>query len=541
MQAEDSAAVPLQIPYRGMSTRYPLAQMPPEFAPWIENMEVGPGMLESPLGINWEFNAVTNYVGAIAQHPTDRNQVVHLDTYDSVLRLQPYNPFDGTSGSQVTKGATGGQVAQATTLGYNDTVYFFLQGDQPAVYNGTTLANVGFTGPTLADLVGGFAYNEHLFVFEHQSSSVWYPSAPGTVAGAFNEYDLKNVTDDNGVVMCGFAFTLSSGLNSQVLWCLVFDTGEVLTYSGTRPNASDWVQRGHARIAAPLGYQTWVDVNGDVLVFTKQGIVSMRELFTNAQGNIQAASITDEIEKYWVQLCEDIQVGDAPTSYDVRSATLAKINGAYHQIKNKLAVFVPKTLKPRTAGSSRFGYELSDGCMVLIYDFTNRAWTARTFTAIPSGISSSLISSYYHPRSNKLFFGTDDLSDEACWSLWGNTEWVDLYNQAGDESNITPTVISAPIPLPGEKQLKGFQLLQSGHSSATSSTKMRARGNIGEKTTGYCQFGTLGSGVSRNLYNVGLTSEFIQWELQSITGTNADQPFQVLNVTALLEQGGVLG
>jgi hypothetical protein len=220
---------------------------------------------------------------------------------------------------------------------------------------------------------------------------------------------------------------------------------------------------------------------------------------------------------------------------------LGFINGAYHQIKNKLVIFFPRTLKPATVASGEFGYELSSGSMALIYDYTTQSWVARTFSGIPEVSTYQLTGAYYHPKSNSLLIGTNSPTDESCWQMWGNTAYEDeTVAPAFEQVSINARIISAPIALQDKLQLKGFKVLSAGHSSSKTSAAVKARADIGARETGSASL-TLASGVSNDLYNVGVTSEFIQYDLSVSTNENADRPYQLLNISAIVEQGGVLG
>jgi hypothetical protein len=533
--------IPLQIPYRGMSTRYPLAQMPAEFAFWIENLETNQGILESPRGVKKRFDAVTQVVSAIASHPSDPDLIVHLDNTQANPEVNTYNLFTDTAGTKVTSATASTTFnSKAKALGFNKKVFFFMLGDQPQVYNGTTLAAVGFTGPTLTNVVGGFVYKDRLCVFEHLDQSVWYGSLGG-VAGAFSEYPLQNITQDNGNVMCGFSVSLSSGLDSQVLFCIVFDTGEVVAYQGSNPaSISTWDLVGRFRIAAPLGYQSYIEANGDILVLTKQGIVSIRALFTTAQGNTQAASITREIEDYWLEMITFIESEDSPSSFDPRITKISEINGVYDQNKNKLVIFSPRSLTPVAGDAGRFGFEHNDAAIILIYDFSNQAWTARTISNLPGSSIFSLISAYYHPRSNALLFGSTNITTSEAYELWGNDTYGDDLG-GGVTQPIYPELISAPLVIAQNKNINGLQVLHSGAAATKDSVSMKWRENLNEKQTSSTSNAGHTDGVKREIYNVGASEEAAQYEISATVAETATVPYQLANISAILETGGVAG
>lgn len=540
--------IPVRIPFRGMSTRYPLVAMPPEFAPWVANLEVQNGVLESPQGLVHSFNARVDTVMAIAQHPTDKDLIVHIDT-QTTAQVSTFNVFDGTeadpSGSFATTGGWGTN-PPVTTLGFNERVFFFLGPDYGVgVFDGSTFAQQAFTGP--AELAGGWSYRNRMFVFEElqvAQQSFWYNPTVGAHTGTFTEFPISYVSQDNGNVMCGFSFTLSSGLQSQEIWCVVLDTGEVLAYQGTDPgNASTWSSVGRGRIGAPLGYQSFIEANGDIYVLTRQGVVSMRELFTSAQGNVQAASISSEIADYWQQLVE-VSIANAPSKiWDPEIGLFRLAHGSYHQTKNKLLIFFPSTLQPRAGNAGEFGYERVAGPSMLIYDFNYQAWTVRKLDVFTSA-TSSVMCSYYHPSSDRLFIGSNDVTDEGGFELYSGSVYADNLIPSGGTAvyqDISPEIISAPLPVPGNKKVQAFQLLQAGDAEVKSATTLKARGNLGQVITGGTTNATSQDGIERSVYNVGIQTEFVQYDLSTTLDETAEVPYQLANINVLLEQGGVIG
>lgn len=546
-------SIPSQIPIRGMASQFSLANMPPEYAIEIVDMEVNNGALETVKGINYRFRAtgVDGFVSSMAQHPTDPDQLVFVNVQDTTTILAPYNPFTNVIGSQLAIVYTLNTLdPKAYALNFNSKLFFFMGGEKSTVYNGTTFALTGIIGAATTAPVFGFSFRGRMYIVEPLDDSVWYGDTIGQVTGSFTEFPLNNITKGGGIIMCGFDFTLSSGLDSQSLWAVIMSTGEVILYSGSKPGAADWILAARSRISPPVGYQSIVEVNGDVVVITKAGIVSMRELFTNAQGNVDAATISAPIADYWAAYMDVLK--SSLTSFLDVGAPQSLVQGAYHQLKNKLAIFLPGGITSGVESGSTGWTGNGDeaGSTVLIYDFNNKAWTTQKNPAPFSnveGYAKGVLSPYYHENSEKLLFGSSGTSadeDDGAWELWGSDSGVHVVDVPGTKVSLSPKIISGPLPIGGNKKVNGVQVVHTGDDERKEDVKVNLFAELGAKTSPVTSHVDLTTGASRELYNTGIQGEFVQWKLELTANTDTtptDTDYQLAAISVVVEPGGVIG
>lgn len=545
MRPEKSSVTELAIPSRGFSTRYPLAKMPPEFCAWMCDYEIGAGYLESRKGLEALYSASTNYVTGIAAHPSDPDLIVDIDTYNaSYIELSTYNPITDTRSAAILTLARTSPGPRARALGFADRVFWFFEGEQPAVYDGTTLANAAFTGPTGANdqVVFGASFKGHLWVFEHRKKFGWYHPTVNGIAGALTLFDLSGITNDNGAIMCAFGITLSSGLQSQALFCFVFDTGEIVAYSGDSPSGT-WALVGRSQIGSPLGYQSIIEADGDVFVMTKGQVVSVRTLFTVASGNLIQSSITNEIERYWQTLVEDISLADAPTGYDPRDAIISLTNGAFHQRINRLAIFIPRYLMPKAITSGELGFEIDNvdkRSSVLIYDLSSRAWYVQKMPLFGSAYE-SVISSYYSPKFDALIVGTNDTANETAYKLWARDDYRDAITSVSFEA-IEPELRTSIVKARQNFNCGGVLLTHSGEAAVKGAVDVNLITEFGRTASSACSVAT-SSGVSEEFYNVGGESKSFQAVVTVPIPSDGTvtKPHQIVDISLMLEPGGTLG
>lgn len=528
-----SNLVPLVIPSGGMSTRYPIAAMPPQFSPWIQDFDNEGGFYESRKGMKRVFNALSNYTYAIQSHPTNKNRVVYVDTFLNDSELGYYDAISGVRASIALLPST---VFNGKAIGtsFNKNAYFFFNGSQPTRYDGTTYQYTGYTGPTMANIAFGFSYKSRMYLVPSLSTSTWYGGI-GFVTGPTKEVNFASLTQDQGIIVCGFSFTLSSGLNSESLFALVFDSGEMLVFSGNYPDdVLSWNLVSKARIGSPLGYQSIIEQNGDVLVLTRNGIVSCRTLLTTAQGDIQAASITSEIEKYWVQLTTEISKNETLTTWDPSNSLLSYINGSFHQQRNKLVIFIPKYLKPTDISSSEVGYEYVNASAILVYDISTKSWVIQVPNLI--GSTSQYVSSYYWANFGKLLFGSNDISIEGTWEYGGRDDNRDEVG-GGDFAAITPQMKTAFVNTNYQTLVKGVFISHQG-SYAKQQMTMQIVGDSGASFSAPQQSNIASNNkITRDLYDVGLTAENISLSLSTTTDINGtmETPYRVISLTGLFQ------
>ena len=542
VRAREAQPIPIGIPSRGISSRYGPGELPPEFALDIRDMEYDRGVLGTPFGSADAFDPVSTYVSAMAPHPTDADLIVHVDTTDAAsgtLRYNTWDPFNESAGTAGTV-SIGSAAAEpdARALNFAKRNFFFLFGNEPVVFDGSSWATVSFTGPTLANVVGGFSHREHMYVFEHLSQSVWFGSVGG-IAGAFTEFDLSSITEEHGNIMCGFSFTLSGFDQTQALWCVVTDAGEVIAYDGANPS-NGFVLVGKPQIAPPVGYQSIIKVNGDVLVITRAGIVSMRQLFTTAGGDATIASITYEIEQLWGFIIDSLDAYDAATSFDPRASSIGRIKGAFHPQKNKLVIHIPGSVgvtpgqgipwswtDPDEGGGTSQGW---------VYDYTQKAWTQRNLES-----DAGALSMLYHQKSGALFYaGIGSTSSErACYKAWGNS---DYSNESG--LSVTPWLFSGPIPVPEKMRAAGLLVHHNGSVGTKTDQRFALLSQYGKDLSAYTTPNASESGISRDHAGVGITGELVQWRMiNGGPGTPdlSSLPYQLLDMKVIIQQGGVIG
>lgn len=174
-----------------------------------------------------------------------------------------------------------------------------------AVYtwDGTTAAVAGFTGPGGVDttLFCPTVFKGAIAFLELNSASLWHAPA-GAITGALTEFPVEDILTLGGkLIYCGPISR--QNIDDQDYFILVSSRGEVLVYQGDGFEESTWSLVGHYYISSPLSERAFIRYGADVVVLTRQGIVSLRNVITSAVEDI--VYLSDKINNLYQDILID--------------------------------------------------------------------------------------------------------------------------------------------------------------------------------------------------------------------------------------------
>lgn len=161
---------------------------------------------------------------------------------------------------------------------YKNLLIFCNGEDTPVVFNGSTVAAISASGPTMTEVRGGVTYRGRVYYWEEPAGSnpqsFWYAAA-GAYQGTLTEFELTEFTKGGYVVqMANWTFDGGAGQDDNLV--IFMSTGEVLVYQGGDPgDATDWSLIGMFQIGEPVGVEPATQVGGDLIVLTKDGYLTL--------------------------------------------------------------------------------------------------------------------------------------------------------------------------------------------------------------------------------------------------------------------------
>lgn len=171
--------------------------------------------------------------------------------------------------------------------------------DNLRLYNGTAWQAV--TGLSTPIAITGIAttllshvwnYNNRVFFIENNSFNAWYLPT-NSIGGMATRLPLTGIFSRGGQLLCGMTLSSDSGSGYSDRCVFITTSGEFAVYSGD-PSNSTWKLEGIYRIARPLGKNAYFKVFGDVIIMTKQGLLSLKNAMLDYD-KLQSNSISRAI------------------------------------------------------------------------------------------------------------------------------------------------------------------------------------------------------------------------------------------------------
>jgi hypothetical protein len=182
------------------------------------------------------------------------------------------------------------------------------KGDALLRFDGTTWTTLNggqITGPVGSTVVAGlnltyvWKYRNRLFFIEGNSMNAYYLGIDA-VTGALSKIPLSGAAKKGGKLLFGATWSLDAGDGIDEKCCFFTDQGEVLIFTGTDPsNASNWRQEGRYDLSPPMGMNAHIQVGGDLLILTVDGIVPLAQAITKGAGQLELAMVTRTIKPMW--------------------------------------------------------------------------------------------------------------------------------------------------------------------------------------------------------------------------------------------------
>jgi hypothetical protein len=160
-------------------------------------------------------------------------------------------------------------------------------------------------GPIGTNVVNGlnlsyvWKYRNRLFFIEANSMNAWYLGI-NSVGGLLTQIPLAGSTTKGGKLLFGATWSMDAGdgIDEKCIFCT--DQGEVIIFTGTNPSdAANWRQQGRYSISPPLGMNGHLQVGGDKLILTVDGIVPLTQAISKDAGQLDLAMLTRTIEIMW--------------------------------------------------------------------------------------------------------------------------------------------------------------------------------------------------------------------------------------------------
>lgn len=290
-KARVSAVASVQAPTSGIDDSSPVANMGTEFAISLVNFYPEGSALRARDGYREQATDLGSTVRTLmayrAVNPTDNRlfAVTSAGVYDVTIATDaPVLVHPLTNG--YVQWTQFGNIAGNWLVGCNGVDAAFL-------YNGTTWTTFTVSAGSTPGQVTGIVPADIISVCHHKNR-VWflvkdsltaYYLPLNALSGAAVAFPLGGIAQAGGYANSVFTWTMDAGYSVDDM--LVFQTsvGEILVYSGTDPsNASTWFLSARYFAGSPMSRRSQAGLNGDYLLMTEFGLVSLAKVVAGQQG-----------------------------------------------------------------------------------------------------------------------------------------------------------------------------------------------------------------------------------------------------------------
>lgn len=173
--------------------------------------------------------------------------------------------------------------------------------DKAAFYTGSAWARDGdgapydITGVDTRDCIQINLFKTQVWLVQESTLTAWYLPA-GQIGGAATAFRLNGIAKLGGYLMWMATWTIDGGQGIDDLAVFATSQGEIIVYKGTDPSSiATWALVGVWATGAPIGRRSFLSYEGDLLIITKSGVISMSALMRSSSVR-PLVPITDRIQ-----------------------------------------------------------------------------------------------------------------------------------------------------------------------------------------------------------------------------------------------------
>jgi len=519
--------IPLPPPYGGLDQTKPVIALEAPFCQSLHNFNSSQDGVTLRNGDS-KYKLLT--MGASGNYTSGPpaaygNTYLFLPTYNRATnQIDVYDVDAGT----VTFSYGGGSGVIFYPLYFNQYLFFFTPDAlAPGIcYSGAAWAAIGYTGTGFLPK-GGCVYNHRAYIIQYNTTSkvsYWY-SGIDAVSGACTEVDISGLVAEKCTLEGIATITISDNIASETLIAFIFSSGEVLFYKGTYPNASDWTIAGKARIAPIVTYtaggafSTSIGLyyQGDYLVYTTGGVISLRDLFLKGSEAAANLSVNTRIHDTWVTYINQSSNGQS------------NVYGVWDPITNRIIIQFPFLLDSTGA--------TINGNFYFIYNTIQQSWMTHSSTGSTLAFGYKYLVGYKQ-KVLSVIFGNPNTQDKIMVYLKeGATGYTDRNYLDTTDKTYDYEIISAPISNGRAYVQKAEGLDVIMKSDMYDITNFQFVSDLGVKSTTAQKTSAPTGSVQKPFVNMGIEGSYIQYKISGTTTTGKTTGLEIYGLNLWVEMG----
>ncbi len=519
-------------PYKGVNELLPVATIKAPYCETLLNFNATAGGIELRNGDSI-YHVLTpattcNILGLFTYGPSGGIFIALQDNSGGANNGKIYI-YDVDANSIVYTSAAAASTVNLDSVFYDGTLFIFPTGDHtlsPGIkYNGSAWAAVGYTGAGNFYPIAGNIFNHRQYMPQIGELAYWYSPIDSPASGTCIKVDLSGIFEEGSELAIIASTTISETISSVIYQSFISYTGEVLFYTGDYPNADNWALVGRAHIAQPVDFAATIPYNGDTLILTDAGVVSLRDLFL--RGSQQAASLTlsNEIQKSWTNLVKLMRLEfSRPVGPISLSTPHGRIKGVYDAINSRIIINFPRHFTLNNPD----GNDIQEGNLYFIFDTNLQSWFLHQSGDV-QGTGNLHINNYdMVTYKGKVLLASVDSSgafyavrikEGRC--VTGDISFIDKYVDNSTEIPYQYEAKFAPVPFTKDRVHTIMSIEPILQSDLYAQTNFSLIADFGRQTTGNQVVDALTTSVQKPLVNVGLSgANFAQVKVSGTTVTS---------------------
>lgn len=508
----NSATIPA--PYGGIDEKIPKAALASPFCESLLNFNFTQAGISLRKGdskfTNFAQAAAGTYPHLFAQYGNARLFVPSLNS--TTLKI---DIIDAETGATSFSSAANGD-ATFSELYFNNRLFLFaLSGYAPGfVFDGTSWGLIGYTSALFFNPFGGNVFKNRAYLIQAGEPAYWYTglfqvtgSLDPTLTNDAGKIDLSGVISENATLSIIAKVTVADTVETVALQAFVFSGGEVIFYSGSYPNSSDWGEVGRAKISPPLDYHSGLQYQGDYLVFCDAGVVSLRDLFLKGSKKATSLTVNSRIQKSWSALVKAARTFFAIPVGPITPSVQQNIAGVWDSASNRIIISFPF----RYVSAST----VTPGGFYFVFDTILQSWTSHR--SYGSGEPYTDIAFF----KNKVLTVTRGTTKVMIYQKEGSTGFTDRSANDTDDSSYDYSMLSAPIPFPKTAVHETTQIEPILESDLYAETQWNFVADFGRQTSGNQATSAGTTAVAKPAVNVGMQNiTFVQVKMSGLTAAS---------------------
>lgn len=413
------------------------------------------------------------------------------------------------------------------TLYFNKNVYTFgtttSVGD---VYNGSAWGAWGWTFSTIAP-IGGCAF-KHRAYFVGRGTATYAYGNIDAIAGGTTEIDLGGVILEQSFLSTIAPVTIVTNGSTIQLLAFVFFSGEVLFYAGSYPDSDSWSLIGRGKTGKPLDYNCSIDYQGDALVMTRIGLVSLRDLFLSGGQQASSKTVSEAIDPLWTTLV-NYGVNGGSLYYDSAVGRVKFINGAWWSAENQIVIQFP-FYDPDGV--------VSAGNTFFVFDTLRQAWSVHRSGG--SGNDRSFVYAIANFRDSLFMNGFKDGAASTYLVILkkeGASDFQDAYDNITKHSYYFESLM-APVPASKTSVMEADQIEPILETDLSAETNYNFVADFGRQTTNDQTAPNTLTTVSKPAANVGIQeATYMQVKMSGTTAASKSVGLKLYSYNVWFDRG----